>query len=382
MDNYRFTILGDIDCNVIAVPYEDGLRDHEAVLQAYFRTFEKRGFVEESLKRVKEFLKSVFERILVQDGPDATASRHLLIWDLLKPIVGSEVVDLFATSLNRYDYSHTTRLKYLGDIRRLCEFVLSKPYIPGRVPESIVEKYGSPCQPFSRYDYPVHAVDNPRLDPALTGADLRLFLEFLRVQFINEKQNQHIAERDYAMIILGVSAGLRADELVNLDLDDLRYSENRVWIRFGKGHKGSGKRQRLTVFTKFAQATLRVYEAHTRMQFGKASSLGPALFLSEQGGRISYDSMRLALAQIVEAARKAGIKLPSPFGWHDLRRSFATDYLERRPDRILHLAGYMGHTGLGTLHRYVRPGREAFQRATDALLDTTLPAPSNSEEEE
>jgi site-specific recombinase XerC len=82
----------------------------------------------------------------------------------------------------------------------------------------------------------------------------------------------------------------------------------------------------------------------------KPGTTTTALFLTENGDRITYDSMRLGLLDIVESARQAGIKLPSPFGWHDLRRSFATEYLEESPGGILKLSIYMGHTGLGTLH--------------------------------
>jgi integrase len=355
------------------VPYAERLRDHDAVVGAYFRTFEKRAYTEASLQRTDGFLKSFFEGVLVQDAAHPTGERHLLIWDLLLPIEGPETIDLLATSLNQYDYSHSTRMKYLGFVRVLCDFVLTKPYIPGRVPVLIVAKYGHYEHPFSKFDYPVHAVEDIRVDPALTEEDLRMFLDFVRVYYIAQNQKKLTAQRNYAMIVLAVTSGMRADELVNLDLDDLRYLENRVWIRFGKGYKGSGKRQRLTLFTKFAQATIHQYEALIRPQLVKPSTTNRALFLSEAGRRINYDSMRLALVEIAERARAFGLTLPTPFGWHDLRRSFATEYLARRPDRLLVLSGYMGHTGLGTLYRYIRPSRSAFKKSTEGLIARTIP---------
>ena len=139
MTKYRFTILRDIRSEITEVPYAERLRDHEAVLSAYFRTFEKRAYTEASLQRTEGFLKSFFEGVLVQDAAHPTGERHLLIWDLILPIEGPETIDLLATSLNQYDYSHSTRMKYLGFIRVLCDFVLTKPYIPGRVPVLIVE---------------------------------------------------------------------------------------------------------------------------------------------------------------------------------------------------------------------------------------------------
>jgi site-specific recombinase XerD len=166
---------------------------------------------------------------------------------------------------------------------------------------------------------------------------------------------------------------MRANELINLDIDDLRYAEKSIWIRFAKGCKGSGHRHRLAPFTKLAQATLPIYQMRTRPLLGKSNTTAQALFLSENGNRITYDAMRLALLEIAESARKAGIYLPNPFGWHDLRRSFATEYLENRPEEVVKLSRYLGHTGLGTLHRYIRPSRKASQRATDSVLARFLP---------
>lgn len=382
MASYRFTVLGDIHREVVEVAYEERLRDHEAVLCAYFRTFEKRAYVEESLKRTEAFLRSIFERILVQDAAYPNGQRHLLIWDLHDPIGGPEIVDLLATSLSSYDYAPSTRRGYLGEVRRLYDFVLGRPYIPGRVPESITEKYGPPQQPFSRYDCPVHAVDDPRVDPALTGLELRQFLEYVRVEYIGQKQKKAAAQRTYAMIVLAVTGGMRANELVNLDIDDLRYGEKCIWIRFGKGYKGSGNRQRLAPFTKLAQATLHIYVTRTRPLLSKSNTTAQVLFVSETGDRITYDAMRLALLEIVESARKAGIDLPNPFGWHDLRRSFATEYAEHRPEEIVKLSKHLGHTGLGTLHRYIRPSRKASQRATDKVLARFLPEATKLKKEE
>lgn len=368
MTRYRFTILCDTSREVSKVPYEEREQDHDAVIQGFLRTFEKRAYVEESRIRAEGSLRSVFENILVQDAADPLGQKHLLIWDLLDPLGGPEAIDLLATSFNKYDYARSTQMRYLGDIRRLFDYILTKPYIPGRVPVAIAEKYDPPLQPVSQYDCPTHSVDDDNVEPAIVGDDLKRLLNFVRVEHINQNQKKHTAERNYAMIVLAATAGMRADELLNLDLDDLRYGENRVWIRFGKGCKGSGKRQRLTPFTRLAQATLRVYESQTRPLLGRPDPTSRALFLNESGNRITYAAMRSALLDIGESARKAGIELPTPFGWHDLRRSFATGYAEGRPNELLVLSRHLGHTGLGTLHRYIRPSRKATQKATESVL--------------
>jgi integrase len=369
----QFSVLRDGESHSREVPYEERLADHRAVLRAYFRTYEKRRYDKSTLVRVEKFLTSVFEGIKVVDATHPPGARQLFVWELLHPTEGPEIIDLFATSLNPEDYSQATATQYLGDLRRLGEFVLAKPYIPGRRPQSITEKYGPLAQPVSKYDRPVHTADPAPVGWAVTGVKLMKFLEYVRVGHVGLSQKKLTAQRDYAMIVLAVTSGARANELLNFDVADLLYEKNRIHVRFGKGSKGSGKRERLTIFTKFAQATTHLYETHIRPQFPNARST-PALFLTEKGERITYDAMWAALEGVVEGAREAGIELPEKFSWHDLRRSFATGYLEKHPDRLLKLAEFMGHAGLGTLNRYVLPSREAFNRATDALLRRHLPA--------
>jgi integrase len=368
---YRFTVLIDVPQELLKICYQEREADHESILGAYLRTFEKRAFDEKTTNRTKIFLNSVFERILVGQ-PEGGCQRHLLISDLLNP-VGAEIIDLFVSSISKHEYSRTTQMKYLGEIRRLCDFVIQRPYIPGRSVVSITQKYGAPCQPVSRYDYPSHAVEDPDVDPALIDDALRKFLDFVRVHYLSRQRKKDVARRNYAMVVIGVTSGVRANELAHLDVDDLRYDENRIWVRFGKGHRGSGKRHRVTLFTKFGQETIRVYLNHTRPGLEAPNKDSRALFLTSGGKRITYGAMRYALGRIIDLAREAGLEIPEPFTWHDTRRTFATGNLHKRPGDVLRVSAYMGHTGLGTLHRYIRPHRKSLRQATKNVIARVSP---------
>ena len=368
---YRFTILIEVPHQLESILFEERKADHDAVLRAYFRTFEKRAFDEKTNRRTELFLTSFFECILIKPSRDCPC-RQLLVWDLLQPH-GNEVIDLYATSLSQYEYERSTKIKYLGELRRLFDFVMKRPYIAGRSPISIAEKYGAPCQPVTRYDYPLHVVNDPNVDPALIGEKLTQVLDFVRVDYVRGHRKQRIAERNYAVMVLAVTSGMRADELTRLDLGDLEWDDKRVWIRFGKGYRGSGKRRRLTVFTTFAQETIRVYLTKTRPLFVSSTSCESALFLTEQGKRITYGAMKNALKKIRHQVRAAGLDIPRPFGWHDHRRSFATGNLHDSPQDVLRVAEFMGHSTLGTLHRYVRPRKQALRRAMNAVVDRVSP---------
>src|SRR5260370_14008460 len=265
---YPFTVLIEVPQEIAAVPYEQRKADQDCVMAAYFRTFDKRGLDEKTADRTQKFLSCFFESILIR-YPAGDPQGHILIWELLHPF-GNEIIDLYTSSLSKYEYARGTQIKYLGEVRRLCDYVIQKAYIPGRMPIAIAERYGTPSQPVTCYDSPVHAVDNPNVAPALVGESLRYFLDFVRVDYLKKSRNHDLARRNYVLIVVAVTSGVRATELCHLDVADIRFDERRIWVRFGKGCKGSGKRQRLTILTDFAAQTLRVYLKHTRPVLARA----------------------------------------------------------------------------------------------------------------
>jgi integrase len=371
---YQFTVLIEVPQVLAAVPYEQRKADHDLVVAAYLRTFEKRGLEEETSRRTRKFLDSFFKSILIR-YPAGDPHWHILIWDLLHPY-GSEIIDLYAASLNKYAFKRGSQIKYLSEIRRLCEITIQKAYIPSRTPVAIKERYVTPSQPVTRYDHPVHAIDDPNVDPAVIGDSLRHLLDFVRVEYVKNSRNKDLARRDYVAIVVAVTSGVRANELCHLDIDDIRFEARRIWVRFGKGHNGSGKRQRLTILTDFAAETLRIYLKHSRPKLARADVATDALFLTQQGNRVTYGAMKARLNKIVRLAKESDIKMPNSFGWHDPRRSFTTGNTAEHPEKLIHISGLLGHTGLGTMHRYVRPSKRTLRDATKKVAGQLVPPTS------
>ena len=144
------------------------------------------------------------------------------------------------------------------------------------------------------YDYPRMYSIRKRRASSSTGEQLFQFYDFVRLEYIGHNQKKLPASRDYTMIVVAAESGLRADEIRHLDAlgphRDLFYERNCIQTRHGKGTKGSGKRVRKTIFTPFAQDTMRIYEERIRPNFPDAKT-DPALFLTESGERITYKAM-------------------------------------------------------------------------------------------
>jgi integrase/recombinase XerC len=147
--------------------------------------------------------------------------------------------------------------------------------------------------------------------------------------------------RDRAMFELAYSAGLRAEELVNLDTESLDPDAEEVRV------EGKGGRTRVVPAGEHAWRALEAYLARARPAL--ATRPGErALFLSRSGRRLSTSDVRRRLAlQVRRAALQGGV---SP---HALRHSFATHLLEGGAD-LRAIQELLGHSSISTTQTYTR----------------------------
>lgn len=80
----------------------------------------------------------------------------------------------------------------------------------------------------------------------------------------------------------------------------------------------------------------------------------PALFLTLKGERLSYSTLQDTFSRFIEVARKAGVNLPLKLTLHDLRASFATNYIEANPNQLWELMELLGHVSPSSTCLYIR----------------------------
>jgi tyrosine recombinase XerC len=147
--------------------------------------------------------------------------------------------------------------------------------------------------------------------------------------------------RDRAMFELAYSCGLRAEEIVNLDLSSIDFEGEQVRVL------GKGSKERLAPIGEPAQKALRRYLETARHAL--AESRGPdALFLSRTGRRLSTSDVRRRLQKWVSELALAGRISP-----HALRHSFATHLLEGGAD-LRSIQELLGHSSVSTTQVYTR----------------------------
>jgi site-specific recombinase XerD len=155
-------------------------------------------------------------------------------------------------------------------------------------------------------------------------------------------QSEPLEIRDRAMFELAYASGLRAEELVNLDEDDVDPDAEELRVT------GKGGRTRVVPAGEMAWRALERYLARARPRLADRARPDPALFLSRTGRRLSTSDVRRRLRACTRrAANGAGV---SP---HTLRHSFATHLLEGGAD-LRTIQELLGHASVSTTQTYTR----------------------------
>jgi integrase/recombinase XerC/integrase/recombinase XerD len=147
--------------------------------------------------------------------------------------------------------------------------------------------------------------------------------------------------RDRAIFELAYSCGLRAEEIVNLDLGGLDFDSEAIRVT------GKGSKTRIVPVGEPAQRAVERYLATARSALAQGPS-ETALFLSRSGRRLSTSDVRRRLGKWVREAAVAGKVSP-----HTLRHSFATHLLEGGAD-LRSIQELLGHSSISTTQVYTR----------------------------
>jgi site-specific recombinase XerD len=147
--------------------------------------------------------------------------------------------------------------------------------------------------------------------------------------------------RDRAMLELAYACGLRAEEIVDLDVASIEFDAEQVRVE-GKGGK--------TRFVPAGEPAMRAVAAY--LERGRPALATPdeepALLLSKSGRRLSTSDVRRRLRLWARHAAAQGRVHP-----HALRHSFATHLLEGGADLRV-IQELLGHESISTTQVYTR----------------------------
>jgi integrase len=181
-------------------------------------------------------------------------------------------------------------------------------------------------------------------------------------------QRSAAGARDRLMILLGFAGGLRASELVALDVRHIHVTDQRLRVRLPDASTGSWYLAREVTIPRGEHAetcSVRAIQAWYAISGIRSGALFRPIDRHRRVGATRLTARAVALV-IKRAAQRAGID-PTLYAGHSLRAGFVTAAVAGgAPERVI-----LAQTGLHSLSgvpRYLRRRRSPFDRDAAAYL--------------
>jgi integrase/recombinase XerC len=153
-------------------------------------------------------------------------------------------------------------------------------------------------------------------------------------------------ERDQVVLELLYGSGLRASEVVGINIDDFR-EEDLLLVR------GKGRKERLVIHGEYARAAIQAWLPIRRKLLRRKKCKTPALLLSIDPGH-SMDRLDVrSVGRIVKAVAEARGLDPEKWHPHLLRHACAT-HMHDHDAPLQAVATLLGHAKLSTAQIYTR----------------------------
>ena len=270
-------------------------------------------------------------------------------------------------------YSEKTALSYQEDIDIFCDFIFKEGVLMEDVDTLVIRNFlteelnrgvskrsckrrVSSLKHFYKYMVNVGYVkDNPFIFISAPKTETKYPHGLYKEQILelfkrNAERTDSLKNRDQAILYLLYYSGMRAFELVNLDVQSVSLKDRVVRV-LGKGNK-----ERIIPFTNECQAVLKQYVEHERRELLKKSKdPTPALFLNAKGERLTTRGLEYILDAIEE---KIGLYVG--LHPHILRHSFATHLLENGADLRV-IQELLGHESINATQVYTHVTEEAMK---------------------
>ncbi|GAA4021341.1 tyrosine recombinase XerC [Deinococcus rubellus] len=274
------------------------------------------------------------KKFLLFTGP-ADSPNHAL--NQLTP----DVFELWLLQLQHEGLSANTVKRHLYGVRNLIKALVWAEVIKQDITQGI-----SP---------PAEATPNHARKKPLSQRQLKALLQLPLQQHPHQLAQ---ATRDQVLLLLGGVLGLRAAELVGLNLSDIDLPELTLTVR-GKGSKT--RQIPLTSGVAGAISQWLVFRSDLG-KVGPAESLLVSLSRATDGQRLSTDGARYIAEQYYKLL---GLS-PELWGLHTLRRTAGTQLY--RATRDLHVvADLLGHSSINTSAVYARMDMDVRREALQAL---------------
>jgi len=165
---------------------------------------------------------------------------------------------------------------------------------------------------------------------------------FTATNYSHDKQSFRL--RDKAILTILYSCGLRRNEAVHLDISDVLFDKERIYVRKGKNYK-----ERFVPINKYNLRILEDYIYEARPEFNIKNNT-EALLLNHHGTRLLGTSLSNRLQVIINTTDDRNI-IEKQITLHTLRHSIATNLLQKDVP-LESIKSFLGHSSLESTQVY------------------------------
>jgi integrase/recombinase XerD len=155
--------------------------------------------------------------------------------------------------------------------------------------------------------------------------------------------------KDKALLGIFYGCGLRRTEAEQLDIRDIHFTKQLLYVREGKG-----KKRRVIPMSKTITQDLQNYYVHERgMLLSTAKEWGEVAFMiNKRGGRMKGERCYQRIKELLQLTNNEELKTKG-IGLHSLRHSIASHLLENGLT-VEYIRDFLGHEFLETTQIYTR----------------------------
>ncbi len=245
-----------------------------------------------------------------------------------------------------FDFLCEQKIEILDEIKRKDFSNYTKHLARNEInPSSITRKIAS-IKGFFKYlchkriikTNPSISITSPKLPKRLP--------KVLNIGEIDKILSSNLNEKDYAIVELLYSAGVRVSELTELELKNIDFNQKIIKV-FGKGSK-----ERIVPITSKCVSILKNYLKKRGLIALKFNSK-PYLFLEDNGRKITRQ-------KVYKIIHELGKKIDKDISPHTIRHSFATHLLERGADLRV-VQELLGHSSIVTTQLYTHISKKTLR---------------------
>jgi integrase/recombinase XerC len=249
-------------------------------------------------------------------------------------------LDTFAAYVGSRDFKGLDHIAIRGFLSHLYDKGLSKTSV-ARSLAAVRSLYRWLAQEGIVEQNPAKLVSTPRLAKKLPRVPT-----IEEVNSVLDGKMPEVAsfpERDRLLLELLYGCGIRNSELVGINLDDIRMSNEAILIR------GKGKKERYVPFGESVRNALAHYLPWRQELLATVMKKStPAFLVNQRGGRLTTRSVGRIVKRIAIAKGLSPDVHP-----HTLRHAFGTHMLEEGAD-LRAIQELLGHERLATTQRYTQ----------------------------